>query len=111
MLCTPVTGVASRPRVVASHRRSSTSSRIVTAAHPQPNVQHSTTKTTTTPAAPPPSSSRRTAFASLALAPLAAALMEHAAFPPAARADTECTECSNSNSSLQPVGAVQVESS
>jgi hypothetical protein len=47
-----------------------------------------------------PLASRRAA----ALAPLAAAVLAAlpAAAPPAARADTECTECSNSNSSLQP---------
>ena len=59
------------------------------------------------PAAPPPApsppasppTSRRAAVASVALAPLALAPCPP---PPPALADTECTECSNSNSSLAP---------
>lgn len=93
---------------VASHRRSSRSLLVTAAAHQRqskPSVR-STTTTTTTPATAvplPSSSSRRGAIASIALAPLAAAaLTQQASFPPSARADTECTECSNSNSSLGP---------
>lgn len=61
-------------------------------------------KTTTTRASAPTdtaSTSRRAHLASIALAPLAAALVV-TAVPPPALADTECTECSNSNSSLAP---------
>ena len=49
----------------------------------------------------PATTSRRANLASIALAPLAAALAAQAPTPPAF-ADTECTECSNSNSSLGP---------
>jgi len=49
---------------------------------------------------PTPLHSRRAAAASLSLA--AAALLQAVTNPSPARADTECTSCSNSNSSLQP---------
>jgi len=67
----------------------------------QVSSRKTTTTTTTTCAAKKEavSTSRRSHLASIAFSPLAAALLIPVA---PALADTECTECSNSNSSLAP---------
>ena len=84
-------GVPSNPRRATATRAASPWPRPARIAPPHPPDR--------VPA--PATTSRRANLASIALAPLAAALAAQAPTPPAF-ADTECTECSNSNSSLGP---------
>jgi len=83
-----------------AHRRRAASSAVLSRPAKTPMASsRSATTTCASETAETASTSRRAHLASIALAPLAAGML--VSVPPAV-ADTECTECSNSNSSLGP---------
>ena len=83
-----------------AHRRRAASSAVLSRPAKTPMASsRSATTTCASETAETASTSRRAHLASIALAPLAAGMI--VSVPPAV-ADTECTECSNSNSSLGP---------
>ena len=82
-----------------AHRRRAASSAVLSRPAKTPMASSRSATTTCASRSETASTSRRAHLASIALAPLAAGMLVPAA---PALADTECTECSNSNSSLGP---------